>query len=75
MVIGLEVNDQVGDKPEGIFRLHLAMGHGHEVDATINKENVKLWTPSAMVLHLKEVTTTAEWQAKGVKNYEKTEEK
>jgi hypothetical protein len=60
--IGMEVNDERGDQPGGIFRLHLATGEGHQVEVAVQGENYRLWTPSSMVLHLDSVHTTAQWQ-------------
>lgn len=68
--IGMEVNDTEGTQPEGKFRLHLAIGYGHEVPATVKGESHTLWTPSAMVLHLNKIVSTAEWQSSGVAHYD-----
>jgi len=66
-----DIGEEVEDKDAGIFRLHLAIGYGHSVITTVGGKEVKLWTPSAMVLHLPKTTATGEWQQSLVKNYEK----
>jgi hypothetical protein len=67
--IGMEVKD----KEDGIFRLHLGLGYGHTLEATIGDETYQLWTPSAMVLHLDEIQTTADWQDGLVDEYDPQE--
>jgi len=72
--LGLEVDDEVGQKPEGVHRLHLAIGYGRKVEVSVNQKMYTVWTPTAMVLHLPKITSTAEWQRGGVVKYEKLED-
>ena len=65
--IGMEVDDD----EDGVFRLHLAMGYGHELPVTIGGAEYKVWTPSAMVLHRPAVTTTSKWQQGLVNEFDK----
>lgn len=68
--IGMEINDERGDRPEGIFRLHLATGFGHAVEANIQGRVSVLWIPSSMVLHLPSIETTDSWRNASVTKYD-----
>lgn len=60
--IGMEVRDEAGDAPEGLFRLQLASGRGRALPVTLGGHRYVLWTPSAMVLHADRALTTTAWQ-------------
>jgi hypothetical protein len=68
--LGLEINDESGDSPEGAFRLHLATGRGHVLETKLFGSPYQIWTPSAFVIHGKRPITTAQWQEGKVNEFD-----